>query len=392
MRHGRAKGEQIARVRSVRVSATLREPMGAAQYRFEKRESLLVQVVTASGAEGWGECFGPLAVVDAAVIDFFAPLLLGQDVGQPDLLWQRLHQAALPYGRRGALIGALSGIDMAVWDLRGHLQKRPMCDLLGGRMRDSIPCYATALFFRERPESELIPLLVEEATHAVESGFRGVKAQLGRNLTYDTHVLRALRKALPHTLLMGDAYHAYDMQEALQIARVAEEVNLWFLEDPLSLEFPDQYRQLAERCQVPLVTGEWEQTRWGYQSLLAHGGLAQVQVNLGWCGGVSEGARIRTLASTHGVNILPVCYETALNQAAALHFLASDFRLPGRLEAAPGMLSVPAFPNPLRDRLFGGGIVRDGGLMQVPTAPGLGVTVDPDALASFSDGERVVGS
>jgi D-galactarolactone cycloisomerase len=286
------------------------------------------------------------------------------------------------------MAAALSGVDMVLWDLKGHALRRSVSDMMGGRFFDRVPCYATGLYVRDRPETELIPMLVEEAVGYMEAGYRGVKAQIGRNLTFDAALIRELRDALPNAPLMADAGIAFDLPEAMTVGRVLEEEKFLWFEDPISPEYPGQYRQLAERLRIPLAAGEWEQTRWDVQALLAEGGVSVAQVNLAYCGGLTEALQIRAVAASHGVNVTPSGAGTMLNLAAALHFSVSGFRQPGRIETAPTPLGVLGFADPLRDRLFTTPIVIDAGTARVPTGPGLGVTVDPDAIPRFCVAEQ----
>ena len=176
---------KIEVVRTYFLQAKLPETLGRSQSRFDTRQTLLVQVIADDGVEGWGECAGIAPVNQSAIHDFFAPLLLGRNPLQVDVLWHLLWQASQPWGRRGVLTAALSGIDIALWDLRGKALGQPISEMMGGRQRDRVPCYATGLYFRDRPETELIPLLVQEAESYVEAGYRAVKAHIGRNLSYD---------------------------------------------------------------------------------------------------------------------------------------------------------------------------------------------------------------
>jgi D-galactarolactone cycloisomerase len=326
---------------------------------------------------------GPPQVLQTAVQTLLGPLLLGEDALQTEHLWHRMWQTTQQWERRGVLMAAISGLDMALWDLKGHALKRPLSEMMGGRGRDRIPCYATGLYFRELPETDVIPSLIEEAQGYIEAGYRGVKAQLGRNRSWDMNFIRTLRHSLPDAVLMADASNCYDLTEAIEIGRVLDEEGYYWFEDPLSMEFPDQHRQLAEKIHTPIAAGEWEQTRWGFQTLLATGGVRYAQLNIAYCGGLSEAMRIRAIAGSHGINLVPSGMGTMLNLAAAVHFLASDNRVPGRLEPAPGWLGRVGMPDPLRDGMFSVPIEIDDGIARVPHTPGLGVTVDREELKAF---------
>ena len=177
--------------------------------------------------------------------------------------------------------------------------------------------------------------------------------------------------------------HALTEVKAIRIGYQLEEHGYAWFEEPLSPEFESQFRQLHDKIDVPIATGECEQTRFGFQRLLSTGGVQIAQPDLAYCGGISEALKIRTVASALGVNVIPHCWGTMLNLAAATHFLATGYREPGRAEDDGAILELDRTPNPLRDELFETPVIIDNATVQVPTAPGLGVTVDRSALQSF---------
>ncbi len=383
---------KIARVRTYRLACPLPEILGHAQGRFDSRQALVVQIVTDDGLEGWGECAGPAAVSQAAITTFYGPRLIGMDPMQTDAVWHTLWRASMDYARRGMMMSAISGIDMALWDLKGRALGRSVSELMGGRVRERVPCYVAGLYYRDLPEADVIPALIDEAHEYVEQGFRAIKIQIGRNIPFDIGLIRGLRRALPSTPFIADARHAYDLPEAVVIGRVLEETNFNLFEEPLLPEHGDAYRHLAATVRVPLATGKREQTRWGFQSLLASGGVHVVLPDLAYCGGPSEAMRIRAIAGSHGVNVIPHTASTMLSQAAAIHFLASDFRHPGRAESSVGYLEWEApDANPIRDALFSQPVAFEGGVARVPSGPGLGVTIDREIMRIFTMESQEIG-
>ena len=370
-------GHKIVAVRTFHLRADLPHPLHSAQEKLTCRETLLVEIEAEGGLTGWGECAGPPPVTQAGVCEVYGPHLLGKSAETgAGVLWSELWRAGLPWGRKGVLVGALSGLDMALWDLRAKLHKIPVCELMGGRLRERVPCYAGGLFFPQRPEASLIPALVAQAQVAVDEGFRGIKAQIGRNFAFDSALVRALRAALPSTPLFADAQAAYDFPEAVAVGRALEDSHFSALENPLSFQVPDKIAPLAHMVCVPLWGGRDEQTRWGFQNLLTGGGLSAVLPDLSYCGGPTEALQIRAVAHAHGVNVSPAIsrHATQIGFAAALHFLASDVRHPERLEPPPAFLEwdICGPAHPLRDALFAHSLERDGGTVRVPGRPRLG--------------------
>ena len=389
LRKNPSAAHTIVAVRAYHLRAQLREPLYSAQSKHTFRETLIVEVEAEGGLSGWGECAGPPAVMQAAACDLYGPVLLNKSADLPaDLLWNELWKSGLPWGRCGVLVGALSGLDMALWDLRGKLQNKPCCEMMGGRLRERVPCYAGGLFFEQRPEASLIPALVAQARAAADDGFRGVKAQIGRNVAFDTALIRALRAALPGYPLLADAQCAFDYPEAVSVGRVLEEAQFAAWENPLSPFAPlRQTDALTQAVRVPLWGGHTEQTRWGFAPFLSGGIWGAAAPDLTYCGGPSEAIKIRTLCHAHTLNVSQVVRagSSLIAFAAALHFLASDTRCPERLEPPPAFLEwdTSGPENPLRDALFSQSVERDGGSVRVPELPGWGVVPDKAAFAPF---------
>ncbi len=374
---------RIECVRTHHLRDELDEPFGFSQWSYAARNTLLVEVVSDEGATGWGECYGPAEVHQAAIASFYGPRLLGQDPLLIDRLWHEMWRSSLDFARGGIMMGAMSGIDIALWDLKGKVLGQSVSELIGGRYREAIACYATGMYFKRIPEEALIPQLVDEAVAHRDQGFRALKIKVGKNLAFDLRLIAAMRVALPDAILMADSNHAYDLAEAIRVGHALGERGFAWFEEPLSPEYHGQYRQLHDKIDVPLAAGECEQTRFGFHRLLAPGGIQIAQPDLAYCGGISEAIKIRTVASTLGVNLTPHCWGTMLNLAAATHFVASSYREPGRAEVEGALLELDRTPNPLRDELFLTPLAIENAIVQVPTAPGLGVIVDPAALASF---------
>jgi D-galactarolactone cycloisomerase len=299
-------------------------------------------------------------------------------------------QWSLDFARGGVMMGAMSGIDMALWDLKGKALGLTVSELMGGCYRESIPCYATGMYFKDMPEDVLIDSLVREAVSYQDQGFEAMKIKVGKNPPFDRRLVAAMRRALPETALMADANHAYDLPEAVTIGRVLEEHGFAWFEEPLSPEYEDQFRQLHDKLDVPLAAGECEQTRFGFQRLLSAGGVQIAQPDIAYCGGLSEALKIRAVASSLGVNVIPHCWGTMLNLAAATHFLAAGFREPGRAEDGGAILELDRTPNPLRDELFEIPVTIENATAHVPTGPGLGVVVNRAALESFRVNETEI--
>lgn len=370
-------------IRTYHLSHRLDTAFGFSQWHYDTRNNLLVEIVDDSGAVGWGECYGPSKITQVAIESMYAPLLMGQNALQNEALWQNMWRAALDFSRKGVMMGAMSGLDMALLDLKGKLLGVSASELMGGRLRQDLPCYATGMYFEKMDEASLLQKIVVEAQSYVAQGFGALKIKVGKNMAFDLELVTMMRENFPKLKLMADSNHAYDLSEATKVGRRLSELNYTWFEEPLSPNHAKQYRQLADRIDVPIATGECEQTRWGFQDLLQEGGVQVAQPDLAYCGGPSEALKIRAIASSLGVNMVPHAWGTMLNMACATHFLATTYVEPGRAEVEEPMLEADRTPNPMRDEMFSTALVIDEGRVCVPETPGLGVEPDQQAMKRF---------
>lgn len=369
---------RITAVEPVVVGQQLARPFYFSQWEQHERAVCLVKVSTDDDVYGWGEGYGPADVV-AAGIRFLAPFVLGEDPLHSATIWQTLYRRSLDYARRGVLVSAHSAIDIALWDIKGKLLQQPVSVLLGGPRRTSVAVYATGLYFTHT--SDLPGALAAEAVTYAEQGFRAVKMKVGLGLTADVTNVTTVRSALgPDIQLMMDANHAYSRSEALALARAVEDQNIGWFEEPVSPEDYEGYAELRLRTAIPIAGGECEALCAGFRHLASKQCVDIAQPDLGMAGGLTEGQRIAALMQTYGANVTPHCWGTGIAFAAALHFAATLDMIPGRLMAAEPLLEMDRSENPLRDELTTPRFAARAGRVAVPTAPGLGVDVDPAAL------------
>ncbi len=370
-------------IRTHRLSQKLDEPFGFSQMYYDIRNALLVEVVDDSGAVGWGECYGPAEITQCGVNSFYAPLLIGWDPMKNEAAWQHCWRAALDFSMKGVMMGAISGLDMAMLDLKGKLLGVSVSELMGGRVRESVDCYATGMYYSKVSEPKLLDNIVKEAKGYLDAGFRALKIKVGKNIPFDKQLVTLMRSAFPETRLMADSNHAYDLPEAIEVGRLLDENNYSWFEEPLSPNHVNKFRQLADKLDLPLATGECEQTRWGFQNLLSKGGVQIAQPDLAYCGGPTEALKIRAIASSYGINVVPHAWGTMLNLASAVHLLATTYVEPGRAEINSPLLETDRTPNPMRDEMYSAQLEVVDGKVAVPTAPGLGVEPDKKLMEKF---------
>ncbi len=375
---------KIARIETYIAEQQLDKPFYFSQFEFQSRQICLVKVIADDGTYGWGEGYGPAIVVKAGV-EFLTPLVLDEDPLQVEAIWNKMHLRSLDYARRGVLVAAISAIDIALWDLRGKLLGQPVSVLLGGRRREHVRVYATGLYFTETDDQA--GALVEEAQLYAAQGFSAIKMKVGLGVETDVRHARAVRQAIGADIeLMVDANHAYSFNEALTFARRIEPLGISFFEEPLSPEDYEGYRDLRQRTSIAIAGGECEYLLAGFRQLLSMRCVDIAQPDICGAGGLTEVKRIAALASAFQTNIIPHSWGTGIAFAAGLHLVSTLDPLPGRLRMPEAMLEMDRSESALRDTLTQPQFTQVDGKVAVPTAPGLGVDVDPVYLARYARG------
>ncbi len=344
------------------------------------QDVLLILVHTDAGSIGVGEMHTAPTVGEAIVhapvshirSQGLAQVLIGEDPSDIDACWQRMADASEVYGRRGAALHAISGVDLALWDLRGKAEGRPVAELLGGARHDVLETYASVLM------PETVEDAVALAGSCADEGFAAVKygwGGLAGGLEQARRLVGAVRATAPDTDIMIDIGAGLRLEEALALARALEPFGITFLEEPLHPDDLDGFAQLTSQSPIPIATGEKETSLAGFRTLIEHGRPDIVQPDLARAGGFTEVERIWELATERGVRLVPHCWSTDILVAATVQFLAS------RPDAT--RLEFCLEDNPLRRQLNPDPVWPVDGTVSVPTAPGLGVRLDPDIVERF---------
>lgn len=373
---------RIAAVRTHVLEHVLDTAFESASMRFDKRQHVLVEIVCEDGTTGWGECLGP-ALANAAIVQTYAQWLMGKDPLETEKHWAVLYNALRDQGQRGLAITALSGIDIALWDIKGKHFGVPIAALLGGRFRDSVKAYATGSFRREGVD-RITDNAAEVARYRAE-GFAATKIKIGFDVEEDLRVIAAVREAAgPDMALMIDGNHGYEVIEAVRVGRAAAEFGIDWFEEPVVPEQLDAYRAVRAGQPIPVAGGETWHTRWGMREPIATRCVDIVQPDLCGCGGFSEARKITDLATLYGVRVVPHVWGTAVQIAAALQFLAAMVPDPMRNAPIEPMLEFDRTPNPFRQAVVATPIEHAGGIVAIPDGPGLGIEINRDALKEFA--------
>ncbi len=346
------------------------------------QDALIVKVTTDAGITGIGEVDShPLAVKGVIEGPFshttttgLREVLIGEDPFETEYLWYKMYRANIYSGRRGIGIHAMSGIDQALWDIKGKALGLPVWKLLGGGFHKKLRCYASSLFGATPAKTG------ELARRFRDQGFTAVKFgwdPMGRDAKTDVDLVRQGRKGLGDDAdLLIDAGLVWDAKTALQRAKAFEEFNIFWLEEPLRPDDYEGYRKLSEATSLRIAAGEEESNRLSFLELMDRGKIDVVQIDLTRVGGFTEAMKIASLAHDRGLVVANHGFTTYINVAAALHFLNS---IPNALIVE----FVAEVETTLREQITRQRLRAADGYLSIPDAPGLGIDLDEEGVRKF---------
>lgn len=344
------------------------------------QDTLIVKVTTDAGITGYGEVDSCPLVVKAIIeapkshsqVHGLRDLLLGQNPLENEYLWNRMYQGTLYYGRSGAVIQAMAGIDLALWDIKGKVLGQPVYELLGGGYRDRIRAYASHMF-------EFTPEATgRRAREAVDHGFTAVKfgwEPMGPDRDLDVALVKAIRTAVGKDVdVMVDAGLGWDSSTAMQRCRLFEPFDIFWLEEPLHPDNLTGYARLSNATDTRIAAGEQECTVDGFLRLMDQGQIDVVQIDLTRVG-LTQAMKIAHQAQLRGLPCANHAFTTDVNIAAGLHFLAS---IPNAL-----ILEYCVEPSEIRRSLVRNPVRVEDGTVRVPQEPGLGVELNSAIIEKY---------
>jgi L-alanine-DL-glutamate epimerase-like enolase superfamily enzyme len=364
----------------LRLPAIRSEPDGT-------QDDLLVRIDTDEGLTGWGEVdscpYVGKAVIDAGMSHEMShglrDVLMGRDPLRIEETWQEMYRKTRYYGRSGAVLHAMSGVDLALWDISGKARGEPVHRLWGAACRERVRAYASALMPFGPAEA------CESARRLRDCGFRGIKlgwGPIGRSLERDAELFHAVREgAGPGTEIMIDAGQCYTWEQAASAAEILADCGVAWLEEPLDPDDLEGYARLAAVSAVPVAAGEAESGVPAFRRLIEIGGVHIVQPDLSRAGGFTAAREIAAFAATHGRRVIPHAFKSNILLAASLHFCAAT-PCADRIEFA------------ISDSVLRHGLTLDDlpladGCVAVPQGPGLGIEVNLELVEKYAAaGER----
>ena len=376
----------ITDVRTYLISADLEQPFHFSTGVATHRSAALVEIVTDEGISGWGEamCNGTQAPqLAGSFIEFcFKPRLLGKSSFDIEVIWDDLYAFSRAFGQCGAGIYALSAIDIALWDILGKYLGQPIHRLIGGAFREAVRPYATGFY---RVAGGDYPMdAIREAEGHLARGFSAMKLKCGFGIDEDLAYIRAVRAAVgPGVTLMVDFNCCYNAAQARRLILELQESKIHFIEEPLITEDIEGYLALRHLTPAYIAAGENIFTKLGFRHWIARGALDILQPDLCACGGITEFRKIAGMAQAYTTMVMPHCWGTGIALAATLQALAALPFSPASLSAEAPMLEYDQSAHPFRSDLIYGSITRQGGMVAVPMAPGLGVEIDRRVIEKY---------
>lgn len=372
----------ISNIETYVLKDSLEKNFFFSQWEYSERCICIVKISCTDGTYGWGEGYGPADILESG-IDFLKPQVIGGNPMHNEVIWNNMYRKTLDFARRGVLVASMSAIDIAIWDIKGKLLNQPVGTIMGGVHRDHVVPYATGMYFTEKdnPSKDF----ESEAKNYLDKGFKAIKMKVGLGIDRDVANVKHLRSLLGDNIkLMIDSNHAYTYMEALELSKKLEPYLISWFEEPVSPEFYEQYAELRQKTTIPIAGGECEYLRFGFHQLLKNKSVDIIQPDICACGGLTEAKRIASLASTYGVDVVPHTWGSSIGLHVALHFISNLESVPGRMFSPDFLMEFDQTENALREQLTFPKLEMENGKIKVPTAPGLGLEVNQEALEKFT--------
>lgn len=351
------------------------------------QDAAIIEVETDEGIRGIGEADASPPVIEAIVN---APLshdkscglkevLVGEDPFDVERLWNEMFDKSYFYGRKGAAICAISGVDIALWDIVGKATDKPIHKLIGGKHREQVRAYASTLFPEDPTDTGTMRRRCEEV---LENDFTAVKfgwGGFGESYETDRELLGTARDVLgPDIDIMVDAGMVWGWDTKAAIKRtnlLDDEFDLYWMEEPVYADHIEGYARIANACETRVVGGEEEYTVYGFSDFIERGGVDGVQPDVARSGGITHMKKIGDLAAAHGIPLLPHGYSTDIVVGASLHVIAATQNAP--------LIEYCVEDSPLRWDVVAESLPAVDGYVEIPDQPGLGLSLDRDVLAEY---------
>lgn len=345
------------------------------------QDDLIIVVETDEGITGYGEV-DTSPYVGRAIVDAYMShgtcyglreVVTGADPFDHEQIWKDMFDKTYYYGRTGPVMHVMSGIDMALWDIMGKATGKPVHKLLGGSYTDKVRAYASALMPDTKDEvKRMVDNYVAQGYTAIKLGW----GPLGYDVRFDISLVETARKAAGDKVeLMIDIGKRYRLKQAIYVAQALEQLNVYWLEEPLPAEDYTGYKKLTEATTLRIATGEEESGRLAFARLIKETHIDVVQPDMSRCGGLTEAKKIATLAADENILCVPHAFKTGVLVAASIQFIAAVPHAP--------FLEFSVTESAIRKELLAEPFVQKDGYVDVPQKPGLGIELNPEVIRKY---------
>lgn len=358
----------------------------ARNYWHKKRTFTLVEIETEDGIIGWGEALGLSDVITVIIEKHLTGTLIGEDPFQVGFLWDKMYRQISNSEYCGLGIAAISGIDIALWDIIGKIANKPVYKLLGGAYRNKVEAYATGCFFKSREFPNIVEDTKKEVQKYIDQGFKKVKMKIGLGVEKDLERIDAVREFIgDEIVLMVDSNNSYDFISALKLGRELEKrKNIMFFEGPLPVTNVEGHARLCDALDLPIANGENASMLNEFHRLLSNNAVDILQPDLCFAGGLTQGKKIRDLCLLFQVPLFPHVWGSVVGMKAAINFLATlpDWNTSFFSAFAP-LFEFEQNKSPMQNELDDEPLVLENGFISLSEEPGLGIKINREILNKY---------
>ena len=385
---------KIVSIKSHVLRYELEKELGYSQQYYKHRTVHLVEIETDEGITGWGECFGPgnIALANKFIVEkVIQPLIKGEDPTNKEYIWHKVYNLLRDSGQKGMPIQALSGIDIALWDILSKKAKLPLYKLIGGKTNSQIPVYGYGMMLQKKSVNELIELFKEESKKIKEKNFKAMKMKIGLGPKDDLKLVKTVREEVGDDFkLMVDANHAYNTIDAMYVGKGLDEMDIFWFEEPVAPEDYDGYKELKDNLKTNIAGGEAEFTKYGWNQLIKKRCIDIAQPEVCGLGGITEYLKVSALAQSNFIPIVNHVWGSALSVAVNLHLLTVQPDMPGGLFPFKPMLEFDTtdkniFITDLSTENFSvlEQVKKNNGYVKPIENIGIGISPDKDFIKKF---------
>lgn len=362
---------KVQSIENFLISIPLSNPKKISTRSIISREYLVVKISADNGFVGWGYTFGTMAEF-AGAENVLKELVLGQDIFCTEKIWDNMYKTTLRWGRRGAILRAMSAIDIALWDIKAQMTGLPLFKLLGG-YKDKVKVYISSGYYTDLQGKADLDFIRQDCIETLEKGYSAYKLRVGLDPQHDIKRVEVARKTLGDDAdIFVDANNAWDTWTSLKFGKRLEKYDIGWFEEPVVPDDLVGLAKISRELEIPIAIGELESTHWAFQNIIDNKAADIFQPDVTVIGGVTEFLKVANQALTQGIPIVPHAYsELHVHLACALPQINMiEYFGPGS-----DVVNI--------EQILIGSCVAENGYLKCPEEPGLGLGVDEDKVEFY---------